>query len=110
MITKGMPANTYNRCIREDPSRRGLLFAGTETGILVSFDDGADWQTLQLNLPVTPVHDIQVQPREHDLVIATHGRSFWILDDITPLYQLKDSSPLGKKLVVQALGQLPVSR
>ena len=96
MITKGMPANTYNRCIREDPSRRGLLYAGTETGILVSFDDGANWQTLQLNLPVTPVHDIQVQPREHDLVIATHGRSFWILDDITPLYQLKDSLPSAK--------------
>ena len=90
MITNGLKENDYNRCVREDPTHRGILYAGMETGIMISFDDGANWQSLQLNLPNTPVHDIQVQSREHDLVIATHGRSFWILDDITPLYQLND--------------------
>ncbi len=90
LITHGLPANVYNRCVREDPKKKGLLYCGLETGIYVSFDDGNNWQSLQLNLPNTPVHDIQIQQRENDLVIATHGRSFWILDDITPLYQLTD--------------------
>ena len=90
LITSGLPENTYNRCVREDPNKRGILYCGLETGIYISFDDGAHWQSLQLNLPNTPVHDIQIQTREKDLVIATHGRSFWILDDITPLYQLND--------------------
>ncbi len=91
MITNGLNENTYNRCVREDPTHKGLLYAGMETGIMISFDDGANWQSLQMNLPNTPVHDIQVQTRENDLVIATHGRSFWILDDITPLYQINDA-------------------
>lgn len=91
LITSGLPANVYNRCVREDPKKKGLLYCGLETGIYVSFDDGNNWQSLQLNLPNTPVHDIQIQQRENDLVIATHGRSFWILDDITPLYQLSDA-------------------
>jgi hypothetical protein len=69
-----------------------MLYAGTETGIYISFDDGEHWQTLKLNLPNTPVHDIQIQNREKDLVIATHGRSFWVLDDITSLYQLADAA------------------
>lgn len=90
LITTGIPANDYTRCLREDPNQKGLLYAGTERGIYISFDDGGRWQSLQLNLPVTPVHDIQVQKRDKDLVIATHGRSFWILDDLTPLYQLND--------------------
>ncbi|MDP4237468.1 MAG: glycosyl hydrolase, partial [Bacteroidota bacterium] len=81
---------SYTHCVREDPHQRGLLYAGTEKGVYVSFNDGENWQSLQLNLPVTPVRDIQVQARDNDLVIATHGRSFWILDDITPLYQLND--------------------
>lgn len=88
MITNGLNEHIYSRCVREDPTHEGLLYAGLETGIMVSFTDGADWQSLQLNLPNTPVHDIQIQNREHDLVIATHGRSFWILDDITALYQM----------------------
>lgn len=96
MITNGLKDNDYNRCVREDPTHRGILYAGMETGIMVSFDDGANWQSLQLNLPNTPVHDIQIQPREHDLVIATHGRSFWILDDITSLYQLNDEMKNAK--------------
>lgn len=96
MLTNGLDENIYNRCVREDPTHKGLLYAGMETGVMVSFDDGANWQSLQLNLPNTPVHDIQVQAREHDLVIATHGRSFWILDDITPLYQMSDAIAQSK--------------
>jgi hypothetical protein len=74
--------------IREDPARRGLLYAGTETGLYVSFDDGAWWQSLRLNLPAVPVYDLVI--KEHALVAATHGRSFWILDNLTPLHQLTD--------------------
>jgi photosystem II stability/assembly factor-like uncharacterized protein len=85
-ITNGIPEDAFVRVVREDPERRGLLYAGTETGVFVSFDDGAHWQSLQLNLPVVPIHDMVVQ--EDDLVVATHGRSFWILDDVTPLQQI----------------------
>lgn len=84
--TNGIPANHPTRVVREDPDRRGLLYAGTEFGLFVSFDDGAHWQPFQLNLPVTPVTDLQVH--RQDLVVATQGRSFWILDDLTPLHQL----------------------
>ncbi|MGI9103781.1 MAG: VPS10 domain-containing protein [Terriglobales bacterium] len=76
----------FVRAVREDPKRKGLLYAGTELGVYVSFDDGDHWQSLQLNLPVAPVHDLVVH--DDDLVIATHGRSFWILDDLTPLRQI----------------------
>ncbi len=82
-ITDGIAENDFTRVMREDPARRGLLYAGTETGLHVSFDDGATWQPLQLNLPIVPIHDLVV--KDSDLVVATHGRSFWILDDITPL-------------------------
>ncbi|MGH7322200.1 MAG: WD40/YVTN/BNR-like repeat-containing protein [Candidatus Rokuibacteriota bacterium] len=85
-ITDGMPDHEFTRVIREDPNRRGLLYAGTETGLWVSFDDGAHWQRLQSGLPVTPIHDLIV--KDTDLVVATHGRSFWILDDLTPLYEM----------------------
>ena len=85
-ISQGIPDSDYTRVIREDPTRRGLLYAGTETGIFVSFDDGGTWVSLQGNLPVTPVHDLVV--KENDLVVATHGRSFWVLDDLTPLHQV----------------------
>ena len=84
-ITEGISATTFLRAVREDPRRKGLLFAGTEYGVYVSFDDGDHWQSLQLNLPVTSVRDLTIHG--DDLVIATHGRSFWILDDITPLRQ-----------------------
>jgi photosystem II stability/assembly factor-like uncharacterized protein len=87
-ITNGLPENTFVRVVREDPKRKGLLYAGTETGIFVSFDDGARWQSLQFNLPVVPIHDMVV--KEDDLVVGTHGRSFWILDDLTPLHQLTE--------------------
>ncbi|MBA3649741.1 MAG: glycosyl hydrolase [Chitinophagales bacterium] len=91
MITRGLPADVYTRCVREDPNRKKLLYAGTETGVYTSFDNGDHWQSLQLNLPVTPVHDIQVKKDLKDLVIATHGRAFWVLDDLSPLYQINDS-------------------
>lgn len=89
-ITDGINDESFTHCIREDPHQKGLLYAGTEKGVYVSFNDGESWQSLQLNLPITPVRDIQIQARDNDLVIATHGRSFWVLDDITPLYQLND--------------------
>jgi len=85
-ITEGIPDGAYVHAVREDPRQKGLLYAGTESGIYVSFDNGAHWQSLQLNLPGTPIHDLVV--KNDDLVVATHGRSFWILDDITPLRQL----------------------
>jgi photosystem II stability/assembly factor-like uncharacterized protein len=86
--TNGIPDNHFVRVVREDPDRAGLLYAGTEFGMYISFDDGQHWQSLQLNLPVTPVTDIQVHKR--DLVLATQGRSFWILDDLSPLHGLTD--------------------
>ncbi len=89
-IVKGLPDNSFTRVIREDPARKGLLYAGTETGLYVSFDDGENWQTLQLNLPVVPITDLVIQKRDKDLVIATQGRSFWILDDLSVLHQMKD--------------------
>lgn len=90
-ITNGIPADEYCRVLREDPNKPGLLFAGTERGIYVSFNDGENWQSLNLNLPISPIRDLKIQKREKDLVVATHGRSFWILDDITPLYEIKDN-------------------
>jgi photosystem II stability/assembly factor-like uncharacterized protein len=82
----GIPEGSFLNCVREDPARKGLLFACTEKGVYVSFNDGEDWQSLQLNLPVTSVRDLVIH--ENDLVVATFGRSFWILDDVTALRQL----------------------
>src|SRR5207302_5962837 len=84
-ITAGLPDNVFCRAIREDPTRAGLLYAGTETGVHVSLDDGASWQALKGNLPVVPIHDLVVKEPEGDLVLATHGRSFWVLDDLGPV-------------------------
>jgi photosystem II stability/assembly factor-like uncharacterized protein len=89
-ITKGIADGAFTRVIREDPARKGLLYAGTETGLYVSFDDGENWQSLQLNLPVVPITDLAIQKRDKDLVVATQGRSFWILDDLNVLHQMKD--------------------
>jgi photosystem II stability/assembly factor-like uncharacterized protein len=86
LITNGIPENDFTRTIREDPNQKGLLYAGTETGLYISFDDGENWQPFQSNLPVCPIHDVMVKGT--DLIAATHGRSFWVLDDLTPLYQL----------------------
>jgi photosystem II stability/assembly factor-like uncharacterized protein len=86
----GIPSSTFLRVVREDTKQRGLLYAGTEFGIYTSFDNGDHWQPLQLNLPVTSVRDIDVHG--NDLVVATHGRSFWILDDMTPLRQVAEAA------------------
>jgi len=85
-IVDGIPAGEFVRVVREDPAKRGLLFAGTERGVWVSFDDGGHWQSMRRNLPIVPVHDLAL--KDGDLIAATHGRSFWILDDITPLESL----------------------
>ncbi len=93
LITDGIPAPSFLRAVRQDSKDSKLLFAGTELGIYVSFDDGDHWQSLQLNLPATSVQDMVIHG--DDLVIATHGRSFWILDDITALRQAKRSIEAG---------------
>ncbi|MEO0571639.1 MAG: glycosyl hydrolase [Bacteroidota bacterium] len=86
VITKGIKGNHYTRAIRTDKVREGLLYAGTEWGMYVSFDDGSSWSPFQLNLPITSIRDLHV--RDNDLIAATHGRSFWMIDDLTPLHQL----------------------
>ena len=89
-ITGGIPHSmlSYAHCIREDPVRQGLLYAGTENALYVSFNDGQNWQPLQSNLPHAPVYWMALQEHFHDLVLATYGRGFWILDDLTPLEQM----------------------
>ncbi len=86
LASTGIPEGSFLNCVREDPVRKGLLYACTEKGVYVSFDDGDNWQNLQLNLPVTSVRDLVVHG--DDLVIATFGRAFWVLDDVTPLREL----------------------
>ena len=88
-ITRGLPAGVYVHVIKEDPLRRGLLVAGTERGLHISFDDGDNWQPLQLNMPVTSMRDLEFYG--NDLIVATHGRGFWVIDDISPLRQLSDA-------------------
>ncbi len=88
-IASGIPDGSFVNVVREDPQRRGLLYAGTERGIYVSFDDGDRWQSLQLNLPTTSVRDIAVHG--NDIVIATHGRAFWVMDDVAPLRQMREA-------------------
>ncbi|MBV9896533.1 MAG: glycosyl hydrolase [Chloroflexi bacterium] len=91
-ITSGLPDDVFCRTIREDPTRRGLLYAGTETGVYFSVDDGGAWQPLKGNLPVVPIHDLVVKEPEGDLVLATHGRSFWVLDGLGPVRALHDDA------------------
>ena len=85
-ITRGLPAGLYVHTVKEDPHRRGLLFAGTERGAFMSLDDGDNWEPLQLNLPVTSVRDFEIYG--NDLIVATHGRGFWVIDDISSLRQV----------------------
>ena len=89
-LVEGVPAESWAHVVREDPVRKDLLYAGTEHGIFISFNGGQKWQSLQLNLPVTPVTDLQVH-RNGDLVAATSGRAFWILDDLSPLRQASEN-------------------
>lgn len=85
MITNGIPAKHFTRCLRADKKRKGLLYCGTEYGIYVSYDDGAGWRPLQLNLPIVPITDLTI--KENDLIVATQGRSFWVLDDLSMIQQ-----------------------
>ncbi len=87
-ITSGIKGDHFTRVLRADPRRKGLLYAGTESGMYVSFDDGASWKSFQMNLPIVPVTDLVV--KNNNLIAATQGRSFWLLDDLTPLHQLND--------------------
>ena len=89
LITKGIPQNYYSRAIRSDKVREGLLYAGTEWGMFISFDDGNSWKPFQLNLPITSIRDLHI--RDNDLIAATHGRSFWMIDDLTPLHQIENN-------------------
>src|SRR6266496_2647647 len=98
-IVTGIPDGAYVHAVREDPKKRGMLYAGTELGVFISFDDGAHWQPLQLNLPVSPIHDLVV--KDDDLVVATHGRSFWVLDDLTPIRQLNKQSLTADVILYQ---------
>ena len=86
VITNGIPKEEFVRVVRADPKRKGLLYAGTEKGMWVSFDDGASWSKFQLNLPPVPIHDLAI--KNDNLIAATHGRSFWMVDDLTPLHQV----------------------
>jgi photosystem II stability/assembly factor-like uncharacterized protein len=94
-ITNGIPDTAFTRVIREDPNKRGLLYAGTETGLYVSFDDGANWQSMQFNLPVVPITDLAIHRREQDLVAATQGRSFYVFDDLPLIHQLMDAGGMN---------------
>jgi photosystem II stability/assembly factor-like uncharacterized protein len=90
LAANGIPEGSYVRSVREDPKRKGLLYAGTETGVYFSMDDGGHWQPLKLNLPTVPIHDLAIHG--DDLVVATHGRAFWVLDDISPLREIDTNS------------------
>ncbi len=89
-ITNGIDKDHFTRVIRSSDKRKGLLFAGTESGLYISFDDGENWQSFQLNLPIVPITDLAI--KNNDLIVATQGRSFWVLDDLTELYQLNEKT------------------
>ena len=90
LITKGIPSEHFTRVLRADPAKKGLLYAGTETGIYISFDDGHSWNPFQLNLPIVPVTDLTI--KENSLIVATQGRSLWVLDDLTVLHQIGENT------------------
>ncbi len=104
-VDGGIRRDHFTRAVREDPNREGLLFAGTECGLYLSFDAGGSWERFQLNLPVTPIHDLKI--KDGDLVAATHGRSFWILDDITPLHGFDAAHPHDRRRRRQPHPHLP---
>ncbi|MFK5982048.1 MAG: glycosyl hydrolase [Flavobacteriaceae bacterium] len=87
-ITNGIPSEHFTRVLREDPKKKGFLYVGTETGLYVSYNDGANWESLQLNLPIVPITDLKV--KDNNLIVATQGRSLWILDDLSLLHQLSN--------------------
>lgn len=102
MITSGIPSMYFARCLREDHKRPGLLYCGTEYGMYISYDDGINWKKFQLNLPLVPITDMTI--KNNDLVIATQGRAFWVLDDLT-MVQEKDNNLLNKKLHVFSVNE-----
>ena len=101
LITKGIDKLHFTRVVRADPKRKGLLYAGTETGMYVSFDDGNSWQSFQMNLPVVPITDLAL--KNDNLIAATQGRSFWIIDDLTPLHQLSEEVAKSDAYLYQPL-------
>jgi photosystem II stability/assembly factor-like uncharacterized protein len=92
-ITNGIPDDHFTRVLREDPNHKGLMFAGTEFGIYVSYDGGDNWKSIQLNLPVVPITDLAFHKRDNELVVATQGRAFWIMDDLDLLWDLRTGAP-----------------
>lgn len=101
VTTKGIPKDEFVRVVRADPKRKGLLYAGTEKGMWVSFDDGENWSKLQLNLPPVPIADLAV--KNDNLIAATHGRSFWLIDDLTPLHQLNTEMTAKEVMLYQPM-------
>lgn len=101
VTTKGIPKDEFVRVVRADQKRKGLLYAGTEKGVWVSFDDGDNWQKLQLNLPPVPIADLAV--KNDNLIAATHGRSFWLIDDLTPLQQLSTETAAKEAILYQPM-------
>src|SRR6185312_7399708 len=106
-IVRGLPNDENTNVVCEDPERRGLLFAGTERGVYVSLNDGDNWQSLRLNLPATSVRDLII--KDDDLAVATHGRGFWVLDNITPLRELGPSRTGGSGTVQNTLFKPPTA-
>ncbi|MRX64199.1 WD40/YVTN/BNR-like repeat-containing protein [Maribacter luteus] len=96
-ITNGINQEHFTRVVREDPKRKGLLYAGTETGMYISFDDGAHWNPFQLNLPIVPITDLTI--KDDNLIVATQGRSLWIIDDLTVLHQLDSSKKSASSIL-----------
>ncbi|KKO05171.1 hypothetical protein LCGC14_0079910 [marine sediment metagenome] len=96
-ITNGIPSEHFTRVVREDPKKKGLLYAGTETGMYVSFNDGANWSPFQMNLPIVPITDLTI--KDDNLIVATQGRSLWIIDDLTVLHQLDESKKNSNTLL-----------
>jgi len=94
LITRGIPGEHFTRVLREDPKQKGLLYAGTETGMYISFDDGQNWESFQLNLPIVPITDMTI--KENNLIVATQGRSIWIIDDLSVIHQLRTNSAFAK--------------
>lgn len=96
-ITNGINEEHFTRVVREDPKRKGLLYAGTETGMYISFDDGANWKSFQMNLPIVPITDLTI--KDNNLIVATQGRSLWIIDDLTVLHQLDESKKSAEHIL-----------
>ncbi|TLF46346.1 WD40/YVTN/BNR-like repeat-containing protein [Maribacter aurantiacus] len=96
-ITNGINEEHFTRVLREDPKRKGLLYAGTETGMYISFDDGSNWKPFQMNLPIVPITDLTI--KDNNLIVATQGRSLWIIDDLTVLHQLDESKKSSEHIL-----------